>query len=204
MNPRKYAITAFSLLIASTPAFAGGGHDHTDADLVVGRTDAGQLAVEFNFSELIELPEISGGLLSGWGVDDPGFFNLATDEPAENFHTLAPGANIRFEVVSFDGAFRGWTQGFAGTFDDPGEYFPLGNPDFDEHPFWQIDSSDGGFDPLQTQWQATGRLVDVGSTGYAASEPFTLTFIPVPEPSPLAVLVFAGAGILIRFRRRAF
>lgn len=198
-------ITAWgiSLLFASSAALAGGGHGHTDDDLVVGITSAGQLAVEFNFAELIELPEITAGPLSGWGLDDPGFFNLDADEPDEDFFVLGAGADIRFEVIAFDAALKGWTQGFASIFDDAGEFFPLGSPDFDEHPFWQIDSSDAGFDALQTQWNATGRLIDVGTTGYAPSAPFTLSFVPVPEPASALLLSLTGATLLLRRTRRA-
>lgn len=203
MKSSQVSVLGLSLLFASNAAFAGGGHDHADEDLVVGVTGAGQLAVEFNFSELIELPEISGGLLNGWGVADPGFFNLADDEPAEDFFVLAAGADVRFEVIDFDDAFRGWTQGFASTFAAPGEYFALGSPDFDEHPFWQIDSNHAGFDPLRAQWNATGRLIDVGSTGYAASEPFTLSFVPVPEPSSLSILALSCMTVMLRRHRRS-
>lgn len=201
MNFKNYMITALILTMIATPVFAGGG-GHLDEDLIVGRTDSNQLAVHFDFGAFIELPEISGGFLSGWGIADPGFFNNPTNDAAENFYTLDASADVRFEVISFDDAFRGWTQGFASTFHDPGEFFELGSPDFDEHPFWQIDSTDVGFDPLQTQWQATGRLVDVGLTGYAPSEAFTLTFVPVPEPATLAFAVLPVA-LLVRRRRRA-
>lgn len=197
------AVIALTIFAVSNVALAGDGHDHGDEDLVVGITGAGQLAVEFDFNELIELPEITAGPLNGWGLDDPGFFNLPDDEPDEGFFILGAGADVRFEVISFDAALRGWTQGFAGTFDDPGEFFSLGSPDFDEHPFWQINSDDAGFNPLQTQWQATGRLVDVGLTGYAPSEAFTLTFVPVPEPSTLAILTLTGAALMLRRRRSA-
>ncbi|HPF41343.1 MAG TPA: PEP-CTERM sorting domain-containing protein [Phycisphaerae bacterium] len=197
------ALVALLILPVSSVALAGDPHDHAHDDLVVGVSGAGQLAVEFDFAELIELPEISGGFLQGWGVDDPGFFNLEADEPAEDFFVLGAGADIRFEVVSFDPAMKGWTQGFANTFENTGEFFPLGAPDFDEHPFWQIDSADAGYNPLQTQWQATGRLIDVGATGYAPSASFTLTFVPVPEPSTLAILGLSCAAIVTRRGRRA-
>lgn len=194
----RNSVIALTFFIAANAAVAGDPHGH-DEDVVVGITGASQLAVEFDPSEILDLPEILLGPLSGWGIDDPGFLSLEADEPVEDFFVLGAGADIRYEVVSFDAALKGHTQGFASIFDDAGEFFELGSPDFDEHPFWQIDSADPGFDPGQATWQATGRLVDVGTTGYAPSDPFTLTFRPVPEPGSLALL---ATGLAVHVRRR--
>jgi hypothetical protein len=48
---------------------------------------------------------------------------------------------------------------------------------------------------------ATFTVIDNGSTGFTESEPYTLTFVTVPEPTTLALL---GAGLVsvLRIRRK--
>jgi hypothetical protein len=181
------------VLFSASAAFA-----QKAGDLNIGRTSAGQLAVAFDFSQILELPPILA-VLSGWGDAEPGFFSIDVDLPADDFLMLDSGADIRYEVVSFDPAFQGWTQGFAAAFSNPGDQFVVGPPDFDEHPFLQINSDDPLFDPGQSLWQATGRLIDVGITGYQPSDAFTLTFSPVPEPCTATLLLL---GSVLGSRRR--
>lgn len=194
---RRFLNVSISIaLVSASPAFA-----QKEDDLNIGRTSAGQLAVDFDFAQTLELPPIAA-ILSGWGLDEPGFFSLDVDLPAEGIFMLEPEAELRYEVISFDPAFKGWTQGFAGIFDDPGEQFVLGGPPFDEHPFWHIDSDDPAFDPGQTIWQATGRLIDVGTTNYLPTDPFTLSFTPVPEPASAMLVLIAGLWAIRRRRDR--
>lgn len=192
LSARLTSTIAITLFLAS-PALA-----QKAGDLNVGRTSAGQLAVAFDFSQVLELPPIPA-VLSGWGEAEPGFFSIDVDMPGDDFFMLDSGADIRFEVISFDPAFQGWTQGFAATFSNPGDQFVMGSPDFDEHPFWQINSDDPSFDPGQTVWMATGRVIDEGSTGYQPSEAFTLKFSPVPEPCTATLLLLGG--VLVSRRR---
>ncbi len=167
-------------------------HHH---DVVVGRTSANQLAVEYDFAEMVQLPPVSG-LFNGWAGDDPGFGHLEADEPAEDFYTLGAGAGIYFEVVAFDAALIG--NPLTDALDVPGEQTLLGDDSLHEHIDWLIDSDHAGFDPLQTVWNAQFRLVDLGGL-YTPSDVYTLRFTNVPEPATAALLAL-GAIALVRRR----
>jgi len=187
------------VILASLFAFTGTAlaQHHHEGDLVVGRTEAGRLQIEFDFDTPIALPAVSG-LLQGWALDDPGFDHLEADEPEEDFFVLGTGAQIRFDVVSFAPAFQAWTPGFAAALREPGDsyVFPDGEL-LHGHLNWHIDALDPQYDPAAGPWTASFRLVDVGTTGYSPSDAYTFTF--TPEPSAFA-LVALGALLM---RRRA-
>lgn len=185
------------LFAPSAAALAGDGHK--EGDINIGVTSGGQILVEWGGAD-VELPELSGPLF-GYGLDEPGFFTIEADEPGKDLFVLGDGANIVLEVLSLDAALQGWRPGFAGTFENPGDTWNIGLSPFDTHPFWHIDSTDPNFvsPPGQTEWSATFRLLDIGSTGYAPSEPITVTF--TPEPGTLGLLAL-GAVAVIRRRMR--
>ncbi|MBU0640763.1 MAG: PEP-CTERM sorting domain-containing protein [Planctomycetes bacterium] len=191
-------VLAILLAVASTvPALAQ--HDHED--LIIGRTGGGQLKVEFgHWDEAHGLDPVSG-LIEGWAADHPGLAALDVDEPGEDFFTLEPGAQIVFEVMSFDPAFKVHTPGFADVLDDPGDRWLVGDHELHKHPqAWHIDSEDPDYDPQQTVWHAEFRFLDVGTTGYTPSDTYTLTFTPVPEPTT-AFLIGWGFLALLRCRK---
>jgi hypothetical protein len=168
---------------------------HHEGDIVVGRTGAGQLTVEFDeFDHVVELPPVSG-LLNGWAGEEPGFDHLEADEPSEDFYVLEAGVSVVFEVVSFDPAFRG--DPLTDDLHNPGDQGVLGDELFHEHIDWFIDRDDPAFDPLQTVWEAQFKLVDTGTTNYADSQTYTLKF--APEPGTMSLLAFGGVFL---FRRR--
>jgi hypothetical protein len=193
MNIRTISLSISVVLLAvAGPALA----DEHEGDLVVGRTGANQLRVEFDFVPPIALPPVNG-LLKGWALDDPGFDHLESDEPNENFFVLGDGAQVRFDVVSFAPAFKAWTPGFGAVLHNPGDayVFPDGHL-LHGHLDWHIDSQDPLFDPAVGPWMASFRLVDVGTTGYSPSDVYTFTF--TPEPSSLALLMLGGLTALRR------
>lgn len=171
-------------------------HQHHDDDVIVGRTGDGRLAVEFDFGESIQLPAVHG-LLNGFALDEPGFKALGADEPTEDFFALAEGASIVFEVVSFTPVLSAWTPGFLSRLDHPGEQWVLGGASSDEHFTWHVDADHPSFDPAAGPWSATFRLLDLGSTGYAVSPDYTVTFVPEP-----GLLTLMSIGALSLLRRR--
>ena len=186
-----------ALIFSAAPANAG-DHGHKEGDINIGVSGAGQLVIEWS-GEQVLLPEL-GGPLFGFGLDEPGFFTIDQDEPDEDIFVLDPGANVVLEVINFDAALQGWRPGFASTFENPGDTWNIGPAPFDTHAFWHIVATDPLFvaPPGHTNWSATSPLLDTGSTGYAASEPVTVTF--TPEPGTLGLLAFATVAMI---RRRA-
>ncbi len=190
----KHFRPAWWLVLSLATSIARGGDSHGHAEFVIGRSATGQLIVEFNFKESVLLPPIEG-LLNGWGADEPGFVSLAKDEPAEGIFTLADGAVVALQVVSFDTAFRGITPGFASVFRNPGDTWVIGEPALDEHGFWHINSDDPAFDPNQMEWRASFRLIDMGATGYAATNELTVRFTNVPEPASFVFMALAAMAL---------
>ncbi len=188
----KHCVLAF--MMAAAPA-AWAQHS---GDLWIGRSAAGQLKLDtvcapscgFRPGESVTvLPPDEFG---GYSLDAPGFDRLVAAQPDEDLYTLAPGAQIRLQIVSSDTppTLAGLQRSPAMFIYDPVSFtfYPyasgptvyrdvsLGNYQLHKHVLWFIDSTDPAFDPLQCVWSITLRLADTGSTGYAPSEPFTLRF----------------------------
>jgi hypothetical protein len=201
----------FSVSLTTAAALADVTHEH-EGDFIVGVSSGGQLTFEFDEhilagEESIELPPIdppSPGVYEGWAADEPGFDHLHDAEPAEDFYPLGSGADVHLVGVDLDLAL--YVR--AASIGSPVAISPtptlgslqLGDEELHTHAIWHIDSLASGFDPYQTEWQGTFKLTDLGTTGYADSDPFTLTFTAVPEPASFALLAL---GSLFVLRRRA-
>jgi hypothetical protein len=195
---KRMILLGVVLAVATGPAALAGGHGHEHEDIIVGRSNAGVLGVEYDFDEASVLPPVSG-VLNGWAGDDPGFSHLEVDEPGEDFYMLGAGANIVFEIVDIDPALVG--NPLTDSLDAIGDQFTLGDEELHSHIDWLINSDDPAFDPLQTLWEVDFKLVDTGSTNYGASPVYTWGFTNVPEPTA-AILMLAGCT-LIGMRRKS-
>jgi hypothetical protein len=189
----RMMLAVWMACFAGSTTSRGGEHGHEE-DVVVGRTGSGQLAAEVPSAEAIELPPVHG-LLNGWAAIEPGMRSLESDEPKEDFFVLGAGATVALELVSIDPALKVWSPGFVSVLSAPGNSFILGGSEFDTHPTYHIDSMDPGFDPGVNQFSATFRLFDLGPTGYAPSEPFPLTFTPIPEPATSLLFILGALGV---------
>jgi len=169
-----------------------------DDDFVVGVSGTGVLTPEADLDEAFSLPPFNSGVVVGWFGSEPGFASLDEDEPDEDFFMLGVGADVWFVLVAVDPALKVYDPFF--NLMSPGDSFALGGHEFDEHPFWHIDSDDAAFDPSQTEWHATFRLIDTGTTGYGASDDYRVAFTNVPAPGAVALLAPAVAAALRRRR----
>ena len=171
--------TCFAMILAASCAADAHAQCGEHGDLLIGRTTAGQLVLgdaEFSVGETVLLCPVDG-ILSGFASGNPGFdAEEVIDDPENDFLKLEPGAVIAIEAVSIDPAFKAWGPGLATLIDEVGEQITLGGDNLHEHLTWHADSQDPEFNSSDTDWLATFRFVDSGSTGYADSAPFQMRF----------------------------
>ncbi len=192
-----FAVAAFLPAVAA-PARAQ--HQH-GGDLLIGRSAAGQLRVEFEWEVPTHLQPVTGPLLFGWAGDDPGLIARDEAEPEEDLYLFEPGVHIRFVALSLSPALKAHAPGFADVLDEPGESILLDeDPEHlvHTHLVWHIDSADSAFDPTRTEWELQFQLQDVGTTAYTDSPAYTVLFTNIPEPAALALL---GVATLVTRRR---
>ncbi len=197
---RKQALMTAVLSSITTVAIAQ-PHGH-GGDGIIGVDGSGTLAIEMDLDEATLFEELfaSPGL-NGYVSDEPGFASLGEDEPDEGFFVLGSGADIHFKLVGTSGPEM---QVYNPFFDVPslglGETLAFGaGNDFDTHPFWFLSTDLPSFDPMQDEWIVQFQIVDMGATGYADSDVFTIRFA-IPSPATGAVLGLAGLGASRRRR----
>lgn len=215
---KRSAVSAVVGLMASalcTAHVQAQGHVHA-GDFIVGVSGGPlpQLKLEgdpdiLSGLEAIELPPIdppSSGVFEGWVGQEPGFDHLVEPEPAEDFYPMNTGADLRLVGIDLDAAL--YVR--APAIGSPVVISPtptlgslrLGDELLHTHAIWHVDVLAPGYNPLQTVWSGTFKLADLGSTGYADSDPFTLTFTTVPEPTALVLLAVASLVSTGSARRR--
>lgn len=175
------------LLIFASTVLAQSQHS---TDMIVAVNGNNQLTIvegvtAFNFSPPILLDPVSSGFLEGWSKADPGFESLFVSQPENDVFVLASGANIRMNILAVDPVeptgLKVFQQGFTALADAVGESITLGGSTLHHHPTWVIESREGApYNGVGSDFQGaldlTFQLTDVGSTGYTASAPYTLTF----------------------------
>lgn len=190
-----------TMLASALLGTAIAGPDHGDElDVEVGVNAAGQLAwPDFDFGKVL-LEEFSNSPVpflpdAGWTGDDPGWAGLGKVE--DGISPLGIDAAITVEVIALSPALRMFDPAGGSEIVAGGTWtLPAGN-EFDAHPIWVIDATSPMFDPMQQNWIGEFRLIDNGTTNYAASANHTFVF-GTPEPGSLALLAVS----LLLVRRR--
>jgi len=152
-----------------------------------------KLMSHFDITFPVPIEESSLPGIPGYAGAVMGFEALLFDHADDGAFKLPDNCNIRVRVLGYDTGVFLWNDNSSAQL-NVGEAFNVGTPYFHTHPIWQI--TEPGFG---NSYKVILALED--STGnYQTSDPFTLTFTPVPTPG--AVFVLGAAGILAGRRRR--
>lgn len=201
--------SAFALVSCLFGAHVMAQHE---GDIDVARTQGNKLVIgDWNpATDFILLNPVSNPILQifGFAAGDPGFDYLRSfEEVPPNLLALQSGAEIWVEVVALHPAFRVIGPGGTPILDQPGERVLLGGATLHEHLTWHANSQDPDFNPAETEWTATFKLVDEGTTAYSDSDPIILRFVSelpaVPTASQwglavLALTVLVGGTVVLR------
>lgn len=123
-----------------------GDNEHSDIEVASTAGDGGNLAVEFDFDEVVEVPfsqcfggsgaDCSGGVRL-YSTEEPGFGLLALSEPDESLYTLPDDVSIEIEVTAADPEASLFLEG--DTLQEAGDRADLGTtPDLHAHGSWQL------------------------------------------------------------------
>lgn len=189
------------VMVSAQAAFAGDPHKE---DFEVGYDPAtNSIRVEFDPDVFpFNLPASDFPLLAGAALDDPGFLSLDVVEIPGEFEPLPAGTSVALKVLSTSTPdFKVWNPVGPG---EPGfqilgdDVWVIGQPFFDSHPVWHIDTADPAFNELNSPWTVTFQVIDVTGAdvvGLGPSDPITVAF--TPEPAAAALLPL-GLALLAR------
>ena len=158
-------------------------------DAVVGRNQAGQLAVINLPVGTVRLPFVSSGSNVGWASSSLGFDRVISADPVADLYPMNASGEIVLEIVEIEPglSFRSFTAFNSVIADAPGEILRLGLANsLHYHPIVLIDASVVGQE-FQGVRKAILRLLD-NSGGHTPSLNYTLTFAPPALPEATYVL----------------
>lgn len=159
------------LAAISSPALAD------EDEILVGHNVAGQLKIDIEFTQPLELEASIFPGISGYATGLVGFHSTVLDDPANDFFQLSTAADFRLILVAKDPGMEVWNDtgsGYMGI----GELFYVGPPPFDTHPIWNLVTGTTG-----NSYSLTLKLHDLNGV-YSDSASFTLSFTPVQIPRP--------------------
>lgn len=160
-----------------------GEHLHGDIEIASTEPDGGDLAVEFDFDEVVEVPfsqcfggtgeDCDGGVLL-FSTEEPGFGLLELSEPDESLYALPDDVEIEIEVTGADPEASLFVEGE--TLQDSGDRASLGiTPDLHAHGSWQIAIA-AGEDPAEA-YEIRFRLL--ATDGFGDSAEYVVRLAPV-------------------------
>jgi hypothetical protein len=172
---------AWFALAGLSPALA-----HEEQVLSVGRNAAGEVIVDSDFPQPVELPLSIFPGISGYAFGELAFHSTILDEPDEDFFQLSTAADFRFVLLAKDPGIEVWNDTGSGYMATNATFF-IGSAPFDSHPIWNIVNGVPG-----NSYSLTLKLRDVNGV-YPDSEPFVLSFMPV-EIRPLIGIALVDAS----------
>ncbi len=158
----KWSFVLPALLVA--PAIA-----HDEVEITVGRTAAGRLVAHLHATTPIHIePSVFPGI-EGFATGLIGFHSADFDDPADDFYSLVPAADIRAVLIRADPGIEVLNNLHPMM---PGDFMEFGNPFFDYHPLFHIAAADPG-----ERFEVRFYFGDTTNT-YSPSEELVLVFSP--------------------------
>ena len=167
----------FSIILALRAAEALA---HEEVVILVGRSAAGEIKLDLDFAQPIELPASVFPGISGHATGEVALHSTILDDATNDFFQLSNAADFRFILVAKDSGVEVWNDtgsGYMGI----GETFYVGAFPFDTHPVWNIVNGTQG----NVYW-LTLKLRDLNGV-YPDSAPFALSFTPSPPPPKVSI-----------------
>lgn len=157
------------LVLATAGITAAAPHENY---IHVGVTNEGVLAVHIPMDHPQALPLSIHPELHGWLGTSPAF--EAPVRPDGDLNPIEEGADIHLELISIQPALRLYDHDLEEV--SVGAHLHLGGAGFETHGVYHIDSDDPAYHFEQGIWEMEYRLVDMGTTGYGASQVYMQQF----------------------------
>ncbi|MBS0197423.1 MAG: hypothetical protein JSR77_11760 [Planctomycetes bacterium] len=181
MIPLTTRFVGMLLALVVSPALA-----HDEVEITVGRTAEGRLMAHLHAPTPIHIePSVFPGI-EGFATGLIGFHSADTDEPAEDFYSLVPAADIRAVLVSIDPGIEVLNNLHSMM---PGDSMEFGNPFFDYHPLFHIPVADAG-DRFEVRF-----IFRDHTDTYSPSEELILVFGPEVGPPACTADFNSDGGI---------
>lgn len=137
---------------------------------MVGRSAAGELKIDSDFDQPVELPVSIFPGIPGYATGELALHSTIFDDPTNDFYQLSTATDFRLILLAKDPGMEVWNgTGYMGTNDA----LLVGPSPFDVHPIWNLVNGTPG-----TKYSLTLMLRDSNGV-YPDSEPFGLSFTPV-------------------------
>ena len=164
------ALIAAFITLTAAPVSA-----HEESEVIVSRTAAGQLKVDIDFAQPLELDASIFPGISGYATGLLGVHSTILDDTNNDSFKLSTEADFRFILLAKDPGME-ISVYVTNHFDfmNIGESFYIGAAPFDTHPIWNLAHGTPG-----SAYSLTLKIRDVNGV-YPDSAPFTLSFTPAP------------------------
>lgn len=145
---------------------------HEEQEILVGRSAAGELKVDSDFAQPVELPGSIFPGISGHATGELAFHSTLLDDVANDFFQLSTAADLRFVLLAKDPGMEVWNDTASGYMATNDTFF-IGPAPFDTHPIWNLVNGVPG-----TAYSLTLQLRDLNGV-YPDTAPFVLSFTAV-------------------------
>jgi hypothetical protein len=184
------------LLIAALGAWGTLWASAQEEEIHLGRTAAGQLKIQVEFTQPLPLPLSVYPGITGYATANVGLHSTVFDDPTNDFSQPSTSADFQFILVAKDPGMEVWNDTGSGYMRTGESYF-IGPPPFDNHPVWNLPGSSPGI-----VYSLTLRFHDSNAV-YPDSAPVILRFTPAIITVPLILRQTASNEVTISWSTNA-